>query len=261
MAEQIRFDDGAAYERMMGAWSRLAGEVFLDWIAPESGLKWLDVGCGNGAFSELIMAKTAPVSVDGVDPSEGQLAYARTRRGTEKARFRLGDAMALPFADGEFDAAMMALVIFFVPDPAKGVAEMRRVVRPGGTVGAYAWDIANGGFPMQPIQTELQLMGFAPVRPPQVDAARLDSLLALWNGAGLIDVATRAIEVERVFDDFDDFWACSTLGSTIGPTIRSLSPTDLDNLKKRVRARVRQDANGRVDSRSLANAIKGRVPQ
>ena len=47
MAEpQIRFDDGAGYERMMGKWSRLAGEVFLDWLKPASGLRWIDGGCG-----------------------------------------------------------------------------------------------------------------------------------------------------------------------------------------------------------------------
>ena len=42
MAEQqIRFDDGAAYERMMGTWSRLAGDIFLDWLAPRPGLRWI----------------------------------------------------------------------------------------------------------------------------------------------------------------------------------------------------------------------------
>ncbi|SHH07021.1 hypothetical protein SAMN05444169_5577 [Bradyrhizobium erythrophlei] len=57
MAEhQIRFDDGVAYERMMGAWSRLAGGTFLDWIAPRPGLQWVDVGCGNGAFTEPVFS-------------------------------------------------------------------------------------------------------------------------------------------------------------------------------------------------------------
>src|SRR5882672_7389748 len=121
MAEhQIRFDDGAAYERMMGAWSRLAGEIFLDWIAPRPGLRWVDVGCGNGAFTELVVERCAPAEVHGIDPSEGQLKYARARPGTRMAEFRQGDAMALPFPDNLFDLAVMALVIFFVPDPAKG---------------------------------------------------------------------------------------------------------------------------------------------
>ncbi|NKB17773.1 MAG: methyltransferase domain-containing protein, partial [Pseudanabaena sp. CRU_2_10] len=111
MTEQtIRFDDGAAYEQMMGIWSRYAGGIFLDWVAPPPGLRWIDVGCGNGAFTELIAERCAPVEIQGIDPSEGQLSFARTRPGARIAEFRLGDAMALPFPDDRFDAAVMALV-------------------------------------------------------------------------------------------------------------------------------------------------------
>ena len=132
MAEpQIRYDDGAAYERMMGTWSRLAGNVFLDWLAPQSGLRWIDVGCGNGAFTELLVDRCAPAEVQGIDPSEAQLAFARNRTAAPVAEFRQGDAMALPFPDKKFDAAVMALVIFFVPEPARGVAELARVVGAG----------------------------------------------------------------------------------------------------------------------------------
>ena len=161
VTDQIRFDDGAAYERYMGKWSQLAGETFLDWLAPQSGLRWLDVGCGNGAFTEMLVERCAPVSVQGIDPSEGQLAYARTRPASRVAQFRQGDAMALPFPDDTFDAAVMPLVIFFVPDPAKGVAEMARVVCPGGTVTAYAWDMPGGGFPYEALQAEMRGLGVA----------------------------------------------------------------------------------------------------
>src|ERR1700681_4054027 len=113
MAEhQILFDDGVAYERMMGAWSRLEGEIFLDWIAPRPGLRWVDVGCGNGAFTELVVEMRAPPELQGIDPSEGQLAYARARPAARMAEFRQGGAMALPFPANKFDAAVMALVIF-----------------------------------------------------------------------------------------------------------------------------------------------------
>lgn len=94
MTDQIRFDDGAAYERYMGTWSQLVGEAFLDWLAPGPGLRWLDVGCGNGAFTETIVERCAPASVDGIDPSDGQLAYARTRPAARVARFQVGDAYA-----------------------------------------------------------------------------------------------------------------------------------------------------------------------
>jgi ubiquinone/menaquinone biosynthesis C-methylase UbiE len=262
MAEQqIRFDDGATYERMMGAWSKLAGEIFLDWLAPRTGLRWIDVGCGNGAFTELIVAKNAPAEVQGIDPSDGQLAYARTRGGTQMAEFRKGDAMALPFQGRAFDVAIMALVIFFVPEPAKGVAEMVRVVAPGGTVAAYAWDMAGGGFPLQPIQTELKAMGFSPVRPPSSDASKIEALQKLWSDAGLVDIETRRIDVQRSFVDFDDFWAAATLGATIGPLLASMPPDDVARIKTRVRVHLRADSAGRITYGAWANAIKGRVPK
>src|SRR5579864_4964879 len=173
---QIRFNDGAAYERYMGKWSQLAGKIFLDWLASKPGLRWLDVGCGNGAFTEMLVEHCAPALVKGIDPSEGQLAFARTRPVSRVAQFRQGDAMALPFPDDTFDAAVMPLVIFFVPDPAKGVAEMARVVCPGGLVAAYAWDMQGGGFPFAPIQAELRALGVQQPLPPSVDAARMEML-------------------------------------------------------------------------------------
>ena len=257
----IRFEDGAAYERGMGAWSRLAGEIFLDWLAPPAGLRWIDVGCGSGAFTELLVQRFAPSDMQGIDPSEAQLAFARTRPAAGAATFQLGDAQALPFDNARFDAAVMALVIFFVPDPAKGVAEMTRVVRLGGTVAAYAWDVAGGGFPFHPIQAELRAQGIASALPPSVDAARTEALQALWTEAGLEEVETRVISVRRVFTDFEDFWRSSTITGSIGPTIAGMSAADLERLRGGVRARVEQDADGRVIHHARANAIKGRVPK
>jgi ubiquinone/menaquinone biosynthesis C-methylase UbiE len=130
--EQISFDDGDAYERGMAPWSRLAGETLLAWLASSPGLRWLDVGCGTGAFTALISERCTPREVQGIDPSEAQLAMARARRGARGTTFLRGDAMALPFESQLFDTAVMALVIFFVANPAKGAAEMARVVRSGG---------------------------------------------------------------------------------------------------------------------------------
>jgi ubiquinone/menaquinone biosynthesis C-methylase UbiE len=262
MAEQqIRFNDGAAYERMMGVWSRLAGEVFLDWLAPPSGLRWIDIGCGNGAFTELLVERCAPVEVQGIDPSEAQLAFARTRPAARVAEFRNGGAMELPFADGSFDAAVMALVIFFVPDPAKGVAEMARVVRPGGRIAAYAWDILGGGFPLEPVRLEMQAMGVEIAQPPSPDASRIETLRELWKMAGLEGTATREITVRRTFADFDDFWTTSLLSSSMGPAIAAMAASDVEQLKARVRARLPVDAAGRLTCSARANAVKGRMPK
>jgi SAM-dependent methyltransferase len=259
--QQIRFDDGAAYERMMGTWSRLAGDVFLEWLAPAPGLRWIDVGCGNGAFTELIVERCRPAEVQGIDPSEGQLAFARTRPAGRMANFRQGDALALPFPQAAFDAAVMALVIFFVPDPAKGVAEMMRVVRPGGTVAAYAWDILGGGFPLEPLRIEMRALGITPLNPPSAAASRMDALKELWAGAGLTAIETREIIVQRTFANFDDFWATSLMGASVGPTIAALPPGDVELLKTRVRARLPADSAGRIAYQARANAIKGRVPK
>jgi ubiquinone/menaquinone biosynthesis C-methylase UbiE len=258
--QQIRFDDGAAYERMMGTWSRLAGDVFLEWLAPAPGLRWIDVGCGNGAFTELIVERCRPAEVQGIDPSEGQLAFARTRPAGRMANFRQGDALALPFPQAAFDAAVMALVIFFVPDPAKGVAEMMRVVRPGGTVAAYAWDM-GGGFPLEPLRIEMRALGITPLNPPSAAASRMDALKELWAGAGLTAIETREIIVQRTFANFDDFWATSLMGASVGPTIAALPPGDVELLKTRVRARLPADSAGRIAYQARANAIKGRVPK
>lgn len=79
MAEpQIRFEDGAGYERMMGTWSRLAGHIFLDWLNPASGLHWIDIGCGNGAFTELLTERCAPAGIQGsIRPKHNSLLPAR----------------------------------------------------------------------------------------------------------------------------------------------------------------------------------------
>lgn len=260
MTDQIRFDDGAAYERYMGEWSRLAGETFLDWLAPKSGLRWLDVGCGNGAFTEMIVERCAPLSVVGIDPSEGQLAYARARPASRVARFLQGDAMAQPFPDDTFDAAVMPLVIFFVPDPAKGVAEMARVVCAGGPVAAYAWDMEGGGFPYEALHAEMRGMGVEVPTPLSPGASRIDAMRDLWMGAGLDSVETREINVRRTFNDFDDYWATVLGGPSVGPRLAAMAPDDLARLRARMRELMTADASGRITYGARANAVKGRAP-
>jgi SAM-dependent methyltransferase len=257
----IRFKDGAGYERYMGKWSQLAGDTFLDWLAPKHGLRWLDVGCGNGAFTEMLVERCAPESVDGIDPSEEQLAFARARPATRDARYRQGDAMALPYPDAAFDAAVMPLVIFFVPDPAKGVAEMARVVRPGGSVTAYAWDMAGGGFPYDALIAEMRGMGVDVPKPPSPEASRIESLRELWTGAGLTAVETREIAVQRTFMDFDDFWTTILAGPSVGPKLAKMTSGEITILKERMRARLPADGEGRITYGARANAVKGIKPE
>jgi len=262
MAEQqIRFDDGASYEQMMGIWSRFAGEIFLDWLALPLGLRWIDIGCGNGAFTELLVERCSPAEVQGIDPSEEQLAFARTRPASRLAKFHQGDAMALPFADSSFDAAVMALVLVFVPDPAKGVSEMVRVVVPGGAVVTYMWDMLGGGFPLDPIYSEIQAMGLVATRPPRMDASRMDALRDLWIGAGLKDVQAREIAVHRTFASFDDFWTTSLKSPALRPAVAAMKSSDVETLVSRVRARLPPDPDGRITCFARAHAVRGRRPK
>lgn len=257
--ERIVFEDGAGYEKMMGVWSRLAGDVFIDWLAPAPRQRWLDVGCGNGAFTELIVDRCAPVSVHGVDPSEAQIDYARSRPASRAATFEVGDAMALPLADDAFDIAVMALVIFFVPDPAKSVAEMKRVVRPGGVVCSYAWDILGGGFPNAPLGRVLKDMGMPAPLPPSVEAARMDALRALWTDAGLTAIDTREITVQRRFDSFEDLWDTMTLSASMRARVAGMTAGQAQEARQRLRT-VLGDTYGPITCSGRANAIRGTVP-
>jgi SAM-dependent methyltransferase len=256
---QIQFDDGAAYERMMSTWSQMLGARFLDWLAPAPGLDWIDVGCGNGAFTELLAQRCAPASLHGVDPSEGQIAFARTRPNTAGALFRVGDAMALPFESARFDAATMALVIFFVPDPAKGVAELARVTRPGGRVGAYAWDIPGGGLVFEPVFAEMRARGLNPPGPPQGWASGIEAMRRLWTDTGLVEIDTLKIPVSRTFPDFEAYWASTPIGTGLSPAAATMPAEAIAELKRRVAARMGTDSAGRVTCQGWANAVKGRV--
>jgi SAM-dependent methyltransferase len=254
------FTDGEVYERMMGRWSRLAGETFLAWLDLPKGLRWLDVGCGNGAFTEEIVARCAPAAVMAIDPSGQQLAFARTRPGAKMAKFETGDAQKLSLADGTFDVAIMALVLAFLLDPAKAVAEMARVVRPGGWVASYMWDIQNGGSPTTPIYTAIEsLDSTVPVRPNPA-ASLLEAMRGFWEVAGLEVIETCVIRIPVRFANFDDFWDSTTV--PVGPqgkVIAAMSPDTREKLRVRLREDLPATSDGQIVYESFANAVKGRV--
>ena len=256
----IQFTDGAGYERYMGTWSRLVGETFLDWLSSPPNLRWLDVGCGNGAFTERIIARCEPLAVDGIDPSEAQLAFARTRPESRMATFHQGDAMALPYADHTFDVAVMPLVIFFVPEPPRGVAEMARVVCPGGMVTAYAWDMTNGGFPYESLLVEMRALDLVIPAAPNPDASRTDAMIDLWTSAGLVDIETREISVQRTFASCDDYWATIHMSPSVGRVLSSMPPDQHAALKARMHAVLPIGSAGEITYSARANAVKGRRP-
>lgn len=244
----------------MGRWSTVVAGPFLDWLALPEGLDWLDDGCGSGSFTEVLVSRQRPLSVVGVDPSPAQLAFARQRIGTARASFVDGDAQALPLADASVDVAVMALVLFFLPEPKQGLQELARVVRSGGTVAAYHWDIEGGGLPLEPIMEAVRAEGHQTHRPPSAWAASLDASQDLWCSAGLVDVQTCQIRARRGFDSFEDFWRTAYGSPRLRDLFNSISPTALQRLRDRV-----LDGLGAVQGAPLvleakANAVRGRRP-
>jgi SAM-dependent methyltransferase len=134
---------GDLYEPYVGRWSRLVAREFLSWLLVPAGKDWLDVGCGTGALSQMILETATPHAVRGVDPSAGFIEYAKARITSPLASFEIGDAQSLPVDSTSFDVAVAGLVLNFVPDSSGAVVEMTRAVRPGGAVAAYVWDYAG----------------------------------------------------------------------------------------------------------------------
>lgn len=254
------FSDGEAYERLMGRWSRRVGEGFLEWLNVPHGRHWLDVGCGNGAFTEDIIARCAPAVVIGIDPSEDQLAYARNRENARAAMFLNGDAQTLPFNDDTFDVAAMALVISFVSDPPRSIAEMTRVVRPGGLIASYMWDFEGGGVPSYHVAAATRLMGLAPALPPNAAASSIGAMQRMWKVAGLDEVETRVIDIPVMYSSFEDYWATHSM--RIGPTgqmIARLNSKQKEDLSQHLLDLLPIAGDGKIAFKATANAVKGRV--
>lgn len=257
--QRVRFSDGARYDAMMGPWSRSAGGIFLDWLAPASGLAWIDVGCGSGAFTALVVERHAPASILGIDPSGAQLEFARARDLGPVARFETGDAMELRVDAESCDVAIAALVMHFMPDPAKGVAEMARVVRPAGIVAAYSWDLLGGGFPYEAVHVRLGELGSPAPNPPHPEAAGAGELLRLWSAAGLEAVMQREIVVTRPFPNFEAYWQAAFASPRLAAVLDTMPADVLTALRERVRGDLSASPDGVVTPSARANAISGRV--
>jgi SAM-dependent methyltransferase len=254
---------GDAYERYVGRWSRLAAERFLEWLQVPAGQSWLDVGCGTGALSATILQRAGPAKVTGLDASDGFLAQARERLQDSRVAFERGDAQTLPYDNGQFDVAVSGLVLNFVPEPARMVAEMRRVVCPGGTVGLYVWDYAG--------KMELMRCFWDAAAALDAAACELDEgrrfpicmpepLAAVLRDAGLAAVATRPLEVPTTFADFDDYWSPFLGGQGPAPGYCvSLPDSRRAALRERLRATLPAGPDGRIALLARAWAVRGMV--
>ena len=256
------FQQGAPYERYVGRWSRRVAPLFLDWLNQPPARRWLDVGCGTGALCEAILDRCAPASVTGVEPSEGFLQLARQNLG-DRADLRQGSAAAIPLEAGSVDVVVSGLVLNFVPDPAAALAEMARVAAGGGTIAAYVWDYAGKMELMQhfwaaALELDPGVSGL--VEGSRFPLCRPEALESLFAGAGLVEVAVRAIDIETPFASFDDYWQPFLGGQGPGPAYAmSLDGPARARLRDRLHEHLPAAADGSIALAARAWAIRGRV--
>jgi SAM-dependent methyltransferase len=252
---------GAAYEPYIGRWSSLVASKFLTWLAVTPAMQWLDIGCGTGALSQIILDLASPLKVMGVDPSEGYIAFARDQVLDTRVSFIIGDAQALPFESAQFDAVVSGLALNFVPYPELAISEMQRVVRPGGIVAAYVWDYAD----------KMQLLRYFWDAAVKLDPTAFDldegrrfqickpqSLTKLFHTAKLNNIELCAIEIPTFFRDFDDYWKPFLGGQGPAPTYAmSLSEDRHITLREKIRAHLPIATDGSIHLLARAWAIRG----
>ncbi len=256
---------GDFYESYVGRWSRLVAREFLSWLSVPAGMDWLDVGCGTGALTQVILETAMPHAVRSVDPSAGFIEYAKSQIASPLASFEVGDAQSLPVNPGSFDVAVAGLVLNFVPEPSGAVAGMTRAVRPGGVVAAYVWDYAG----------KMELMRYFWDAAVALDPAAFDldegrrfplcapkPLAELFAHAGLRAVEVRPIDVRTRFRDFDDYWFPFFGGQGPAPGYAlSLSEDRRNTLRDRIRSLLPVVApDGTIELIARAWAVSGRAP-
>ena len=252
---------GEAYEPYVGRWSRIVASQFLKLLRVPEGSRWLDVGCGTGALTQTILRDTAPQAVEGVDRSEGYVAYIRKKVTDSRATFKIGDAQALPVETSVYDAVVSALVLNFVAKPELAVREMVRAAKPGGLVAAYVWDYAgkmqfmrhfwNAAAALDPAAAQLDEGRRFPLGNP-------GPLASLFQSAGLSQVEVQPIDIWTDFKDFDDFWL-PFLGSQ-GPApgyVRNLDEAGKTTLRERIRLSLPFALDGSIPLMARAWAVCG----
>ena len=267
MSETSRHDAwqaGDSYDLYMGRWSRQIAPRFLDWLDAPDGLDWLEVGCGTGALSAAILAQCAPRSLISIDPSEGFIARARLNVPDQRVSFHVGDAQALTLETASRDLVVSALVLNFVPDRERALAEMKRVARAGGTVGFYVWDYPGGGVEFMRAfwnaATALDANAQDLTEDRRFPFCTPDGLADLAERAGLASVICTPIEAPTLFKDFEDYWHPFTLGAGPAPGYCvSLDPDARQRLKETLSKSLPRGEDGSIPLTIRAWAIKAVV--
>jgi SAM-dependent methyltransferase len=239
-----------AYDRFMGRYSLLLAPQLADLAGVGSRQRVLDVGCGPGALTSELVERVGASNVSAVDPSEQFVATARERH--PGVDVRRAAAEELPFADGEFDAALAQLVVHFMADPVRGLAEMARVTRAGGVVSACVWDHAGEQTPLAPFWQAVHEVDPDAEDESELAGGREGHLAELFVEAGLSEVEETALPVRVEHATFEEWWEPFTLG--VGPAgsyLAALDSTQQAALRGRCRQRL-PDAPFTLSARAWA---------
>jgi ubiquinone/menaquinone biosynthesis C-methylase UbiE len=259
----VAFEDGDAYDRYMGRWSRAVGEKFLAWLNPPAHRQWLDVGCGTGAFTRLVLARAAPAKITGIDPSPAQVEHAKQTVRAPEAEFHEGSATDLPFETGQFDVVASALVIHFFPDRPRAFREMLRVTRDGGIVAGYTWRKSATilDAPYGPLARGVIEISGDVMTSPAVPEAMPDGLRAALSAEGYADIEVTIVEASQTFRDFEDYWTSqtATFPHPVAQSVAALS--DADRLRDILRRALPAGSDGSITYPSCATAFKARKPR
>lgn len=255
---------GKLYEPYVGRWSRLVAKEFVAWLEMPPNLDWLDVGCGTGALTEVILKHVNPLSVKGMDPSAGFIEHAKAHITDPRATFDVADAQSLPLESARVRVAVAGLVLNFVPNPSLAVREMARAVQPSGVVAAYVWDYAEKMQLMRyfwDAAVELDRAAFELDEGRRFPICQPDALRRLFAQAGLLEVQVRPIDVTTRFRDFDDYWTPFLGGQAPAPGYAmSLTAEGRAALRERIRAKLPIASDGSIDLIARAWAVRGRTP-
>jgi SAM-dependent methyltransferase len=253
----VSFDVGAdAYGRFMGRYSQPLAATFVQFAGLTPGERALDVGCGTGALTAELVQLLGAGAVAAVDPSEPFVAAARSR--FPDVDVRLLSAEELPYPDSSFDCALASLVVSFMTDPVAGLAEMARVTRPGGLVGATVWDHAGKGGPLAPFWAAVLDLDPDAHDESGLAGVREGHLAQLFEAAGLGDLDSTTLTVHVALTDFNDWWEPFTLG--VGPAGDYVARLD-DRGRERLKAQCAQlfPQNGPFEVAASAWTVLGRA--
>jgi SAM-dependent methyltransferase len=229
---QDLFDVAAdAYDRLIGRYLPTLGPAFADAAGVSAGLHVLDVGCGPGGLTTVLVERVGTDHVRAIDPSPPFVAACRQRH--PGVDVRQGVAEELPYADGTFDVSLASLVVGFMSDPVVGVGEMCRVTRPGGRVALCFWDLEAMPLLGTFWRAVATVLGPGAGGEDERVGRRAGDLERLLEQAGATDVVDGRLTCTAAYADLDDWWSSFTGGAgPVGAFARALDPGAADRVRE-----------------------------